>query len=158
MGIATVSSYRGAQLADVTGLHQDLLDHYFGGISSPISGIGLDEVAADVETRHRSAFLPRPEENAHRELDLGGEYKWRREGEYHLFNPETIFKLQHATRSGSYEIFKDYTRKVDDQSQRLGTIRGLFEFSTDRKPIPLSEVEPVSSIVKRCLLYTSRCV
>lgn len=149
MGIATVSSYRGAQLADVTGLHQDLLDNYFGGIASPISGIGLDEVAADVEARHRSAFLPRPEEHAHRELDLGGEYKWRREGEYHLFNPETIFKLQHATRSGSYEIFKDYTRKVDDQSTRLGTIRGLFEFSTDRKPISVSEVEPVSEIVKR---------
>src|SRR5699024_9070697 len=105
MGIATVSSYRGAQLADVTGLHQALLDDYFGGIPSPISGIGLDEVAADVEARHRSAFLPRPEEHAHRELDLGGEYKWRREGEYHLFNPETIFKLQHATRTGQYSIF-----------------------------------------------------
>ncbi|BAC16968.1 class II glutamine amidotransferase [Corynebacterium efficiens YS-314] len=149
MGIATVSSYRGAQLADVTGLHQDLLDDYFGGIPSPISGIGLDEVAADVEARHRSAFLPRPEEHAHRELDLGGEYKWRREGEYHLFNPETIFKLQHATRTGQYAIFKDYTAKVDGQSARLGTIRGLFEFSTDRQPIPVEEVEPVSSIVRR---------
>ena len=149
MGIATVSSYRGAQLADVTGLHQELLDNYFGGIASPISGISLDEVAADVEARHRSAFLPRPEEHAHRELDLGGEYKWRREGEYHLFNPETIFKLQHATRTGQYSIFKDYTAKVDGQSERLGTIRGLFEFSTDRQPIPLDEVEPVSEIVRR---------
>ncbi|MDO4928275.1 MAG: glutamate synthase large subunit [Corynebacterium sp.] len=149
MGIATVASYRGAQLADVTGLHQHLLDEYFGGIPSPIAGIKLDDIAADVEARHRSAFLPRPEEHAHRELDLGGEYKWRREGEYHLFNPETIFKLQHATRTGEYAIFKDYTRKVNDQSQRLATIRGLFEFAPDRAPISVDEVEPVEDIVKR---------
>ncbi|WP_034652287.1 glutamate synthase large subunit [Corynebacterium vitaeruminis] len=149
MGIATVASYRGAQLADVTGLHQDLLDEYFGEIPSPISGIGLEDIAADVEARHREAFLPRPEENAHRELDLGGEYKWRREGEYHLFNPETIFKLQHATRTGQYAIFKDYTRKVDDQSKRLATIRGLFEFESDRAPISIDEVESVADIVQR---------
>ncbi|MDO4909417.1 MAG: glutamate synthase large subunit [Corynebacterium sp.] len=149
MGIATVASYRGAQLADVTGLHQDLLDEYFGGIPSPISGIGLDDIAADVEARHRSAFLPRPEEQAHRELELGGEYKWRREGEYHLFNPETIFKLQHATRSGQYSIFKEYTTKVNDQSKRLATLRGLFEFKSDRPSISVDEVEPVSDIVKR---------
>lgn len=149
MGIATVASYRGAQLADVTGLHQQLLDDYFGGIPSPISGIGLAEIAEDVEARHRSAFLPRPEENAHRELDLGGEYKWRREGEYHLFNPETIFRLQHATRTGQYAIFRDYTKAVDDQSTRLATLRGLFEFRPDRDPVPLEEVEPVSEIVKR---------
>ncbi|MDO4910981.1 MAG: glutamate synthase large subunit [Corynebacterium sp.] len=149
MGIATVASYRGAQLADVTGLHQDLLDEYFGAIPSPISGIGLDDIAADVEARHRSAFLPRPEEQAHRELELGGEYKWRREGEYHLFNPETIFKLQHATRSGQYSIFKEYTTKVNDQSKRLATLRGLFEFKSDRPAISVDEVEPVSDIVKR---------
>ncbi len=149
MGIAAVSSYRGAQLADVTGLHQDLLDEYFGGIDSPISGIGLEDLAADVEARHRSAFLPRPEENAHRDLELGGEYKWRREGEFHLFNPETIFKLQHATRTGQYRIFKDYTRAVNDQSQRLGTIRGLFEFAPDRPAISIDEVESVADIVKR---------
>ncbi len=149
MGIATVASYRGAQLADVTGLHQDLLDEYFGEIPSPISGIGLDDIAADVEARHRQAFLPRPEENAHRELDLGGEYKWRREGEYHLFNPETIFKLQHATKTGQYAVFKDYTQKVNDQSKRLATIRGLFEFAPDRDPISVDEVEPVADIVKR---------
>ena len=149
MGIATVASYRGAQFADVTGLHQDLLDNYFGGINSPISGADLEDLAADVEARHRSAFLPRPEENAHRDLELGGEYKWRREGEFHLFNPETIFKLQHATRTGQYEIFKDYTRAVNDQSQRLATIRGLFEFAPDRAPIAVDEVEPVADIVKR---------
>ncbi|WP_301206450.1 FMN-binding glutamate synthase family protein, partial [Corynebacterium stationis] len=149
MGIAAVSSYRGAQFADVTGLHQDLLDNYFGGINSPISGADLEDLAADVEARHRSAFLPRPEENAHRDLELGGEYKWRREGEFHLFNPETIFKLQHATRTGQYEIFKDYTRAVNDQSERLATIRGLFEFAPDRAPIAVDEVEPVADIVKR---------
>ncbi|MGO2166132.1 glutamate synthase large subunit [Corynebacterium casei] len=149
MGIATVASYRGAQFADVTGLHQELLDNYFGGINSQISGADLEDLAADVEARHRSAFLPRPEENAHRDLELGGEYKWRREGEFHLFNPETIFKLQHATRTGQYEIFKDYTRVVNDQSQRLATIRGLMEFHSDRPAISVDEVEPVEDIVKR---------
>ncbi|WIM71096.1 glutamate synthase large subunit [Corynebacterium suedekumii] len=149
MGIATVASYRGAQLADVTGLSQALLDEYFGGVTSPIGGVDLAELAEDVEARHRSAFLPRPEELAHRELDLGGEYKWRREGEYHLFNPETIFKLQHATRTGQYQIFRDYTRAVDDQSRRLATIRGMVEFASDRAPISVDEVEPVADIVTR---------
>lgn len=149
MGIATVASYRGAQLADVTGLHQNLLDDYFEGCNSPISGIGLDEVAADVAVRHRFAFLPRPEEAAHRELEIGGEYKWRREGEYHLFNPETVFKLQHATRTGAYRIFKEYSEKVDNQAKRLATLRGLFEMHSDRPSIPVDEVEPVSAIVQR---------
>jgi glutamate synthase (NADPH/NADH) large chain len=149
MGIATVASYRGAQLADVTGLSRQLLDEYFTGCVSPISGIGLDEIADAVAVRHRFAFLPRPEEAAHRELEIGGEYKWRREGEYHLFNPETVFKLQHATRSGQYKVFKEYTEKVDNQSKRLATLRGMFEMSSDRRPIPVDEVEPVSEIVKR---------
>lgn len=149
MGISTVSSYRGAQLVDITGLHQNLLDEYFAGTFSPISGVGLEEIAADVSARHRFAFLPRPEEKAHRELEIGGEYKWRREGEYHLFNPETVFKLQHATRTGQYRIFKQYTQKVDDQSRRLATLRGLFEFKSNRAPISIDEVEPVSEIVKR---------
>ncbi|AGF71265.1 glutamate synthase large subunit [Corynebacterium halotolerans] len=149
MGIATVASYRGAQLADVTGLHSDLLDEYFGAVPSPVGGIGLEELAADVEARHRGAFLPRPEELAHRELELGGEYKWRREGEYHLFNPETIFKLQHATKTGRYAIFKDYTAAVDRQSQRLATLRGMMEFAPDRPPVPVEEVEPVADIVQR---------
>ena len=149
MGIATVASYRGAQLADVTGLAQSFLDEYFTGAVSPISGIGLDEIADDVAVRHRFAFLPRPEEAAHRELEIGGEYKWRREGEYHLFNPETIFKLQHATRTGTYRIFKEYTEKVDNQAKHLATLRGLFELHSDRPSIPVDEVEPVSEIVKR---------
>ena len=149
MGIATVASYRGAQLADITGLHQLLLDEYFTGGFSPISGMDLEAIAGDVAVRHREAFLPRPEEQAHRELEIGGEYKWRREGEYHLFNPETVFKLQHATRTGQYRIFKEYTEKVDNQSKRLATLRGLFEFTSDRPSIPVEEVESVESIVQR---------
>ena len=149
MGIATVASYRGAQLADSIGLNHYLLNEYFTGAFSPIEGIGLDEIAADVAARHRSAFLPRPEEQAHRELEIGGEYKWRREGEYHLFTPETVFKLQHATRTGQYRIFKEYTDRVNNQSERLATLRGLFRFSSDRPSIPIEEVEPVSEIVKR---------
>ena len=149
MGIATVASYRGAQLADVTGLHQNLLDEYFTGAFSPISGMGLEEIAGDVAARHREAFLPRPEEQAHRELEIGGEYKWRREGEYHLFNPETVFKLQQATRTGQYRIFKEYTEKVNNQSERLATLRGLFKFNSNRPSVPIEEVEPVSEIVKR---------
>lgn len=149
MGISTLASYTGAQLFDVTGLSQELVDEYFTGSLSPLNGIGLDEIAEDVARRHRFAFLSRPEEAAHRELEIGGEYQWRREGEYHLFNPDTVFKLQHSTRSGKYEIFKEYTRMVDDQSERLATLRGLFGFKSNRPPVPLDEVEPVSEIVKR---------
>ena len=149
MGIAAVASYRGAQLADVVGLNQEFLDEYFTGSFAPIGGVGLEAIAEAVGDRHREAFLPRPEEQAHRELELGGEYKWRREGEYHLFNPETIFTLQHATRTGRYEVFKRYTEKVNNQAKRLATIRGLFKFNPNRPPIDIDEVEPVSSIVKR---------
>ncbi|MCX2163911.1 glutamate synthase large subunit [Corynebacterium auriscanis] len=149
MGIATVASYRGAQLADSIGLNHYLLNEYFTGAFSPIEGIGLEEIADDVATRHRGAFLPRPEEQAHRELEIGGEYKWRREGEYHLFNPETVFKLQHATRTGQYRIFKEYTDRVNNQSERLATLRGLFKFESNRPSISIDEVEPVSEIVKR---------
>ena len=149
MGISTLASYTGAQLFDATGLSKELCDEYFTGTVSPIQGIGLDEIAEDVARRHRFAFLPRPEEAAHRELEIGGEYQWRREGEYHLFNPDTVFKLQHATRTGQYEVFKEYTKLVDDQSERLATLRGLFELTSNRPPVPIDEVEPVSEIVKR---------
>ena len=149
MGISTLASYTGAQLFDVTGLSQELCDEYFTGSISPIDGIGLEEIAGDVARRHRFAFLPRPEEAAHRELEIGGEYQWRREGEYHLFNPDTVFKLQHSTRSGRYEIFTEYTRLVDDQSERLATLRGLFAFTSTREPVPIDEVEPVADIVRR---------
>ncbi|MGW6375417.1 glutamate synthase large subunit [Rhodococcus sp. NPDC055112] len=150
MGISTLASYTGAQLFQVIGLSQELVDEYFTGLNSSLGGIGLDELAADISIRHGAAYLNRPEERAHRELEVGGEYQWRREGEYHLFNPDTVFKLQHATRTGQYEIFKEYTKLVDDQSERLASLRGLFKFKSGvRQPISIDEVEPASEIVKR---------
>ncbi|MGB5796110.1 MAG: glutamate synthase large subunit [Mycolicibacter algericus] len=150
MGISTRASYTGAQLFQPVGISQDVLDEYFAGLYCPIGGITLDDVAADVASRHALAYLDRPEERAHRELPVGGEYQWRREGEYHLFNPETVFKLQHSTRTGQYEVFKEYTALVDDQSERLATLRGLLKFKTgDRPPVPIEEVEPATEIVKR---------
>src|SRR5690606_37920034 len=110
---------------------------------SRISGVDLDQLAEEVAIRHRFAHLPRPEEAAHRDLWVGGEYQWRREGEHHLFNPETVFKLQHGTRTKRYDIFKEYTSRVDDQAKRLATLRGLFELRTgDRPAVPIEEVEP----------------
>ena len=150
MGISTVPSYNGAQLFQAIGLSQELVDEFFTGLRSQLDGVGLDEIADEVAARHALAFSERPSERAHRELEVGGEYQWRREGEYHLFNPETVFKLQHSTRTGQYSVFKEYTKMVDDQSARLGTLRGLFDFNFgDRDPIPIDKVEPASEIVKR---------
>ncbi|MGE5209955.1 MAG: glutamate synthase-related protein, partial [Acidobacteriota bacterium] len=149
MGVSTVASYTGAQIFEAIGLGREVVDAYFTGTISQLGGIGLDEIAAEVAARHRLANPSRPEERAHRRLELGGEYQWRREGELHLFNPETVFKLQHATRAKRYDIFKEYTSKIDDQSERLMTLRGLFEFTADRTPVPIEEVEPISEIVKR---------
>src|SRR4029079_6764993 len=109
----------------------------------------LSGIAADVAVRHAVANPKRPEERAHRKLELGGEYQWRREGEYHLFNPETVFKLQHATRAKRYDILKEYSAKVDDQSRNLATLRGLFRFDSEREPVDIGEVEPVDAIVRR---------
>src|SRR6478609_6810619 len=150
MGISTVASYTGAQVFEAIGLGQDLVDEYFTGTTSRLGGVGLDVLAAEAAARHHDAYPERPSELAHRELRIGGQYQWRREGEYHVFNPETVFKLQHATRSGRYEIFKQYTQMVDDQSKQLATLRGLFEVeASGRTPVPIDEVEPVSEIVKR---------
>ncbi|MBK5332838.1 MAG: glutamate synthase large subunit, partial [Ilumatobacteraceae bacterium] len=150
MGVSTVASYTGAQIFEAIGLGHELVDEYFTGTVSRLGGIGLDEVAAEVAARHKVAHPPRPAERAHRKLELGGEYQWRREGEVHLFNPETVFKLQHATRSKRYDIFKQYTALVDDQAKKLATLRGLFEFNLgERQPISIDEVEPVREIVKR---------
>src|SRR5690606_4573512 len=143
MGISTLASYNGAQLFQVIGLDQGLVDEYFTGLRSHLGGIGLDDIADEVAARHRIAFLENRTERAHRELEVGGEYQWRREGEYHLFNPDTVFKLQHSTRTGQYSIFKEYTKLVDDQSERLASLRGLFKFkSGERAPISIDEVEP----------------
>ena len=149
MGISTVASYTGAQVFEAIGLSQEVVDEYLTGTVSRLGGVGLDVLAAEVKARHDFAWLPRPEERAHRDLEVGGEYQWRREGEVHLFNPGTVFKLQHATRSKRYEVFKEYTQLVDDQAARLATLRGLFKFASDRTPVPIDEVEPVSEIVKR---------
>jgi glutamate synthase (NADPH/NADH) large chain len=150
MGISTVASYTGAQVFEAIGLAEELVDEYFTGTTSRISGVGLDVLAEEVAARHRFAYLDRPEEVAHRDLWVGGEYQWRREGEHHLFNPETVFKLQHATRTKRYDVFKQYTSRVDDQAKKLATLRGLFDLeSSGRTPVPIDEVEPISEIVKR---------
>jgi glutamate synthase (NADPH/NADH) large chain len=150
MGVSTVASYTGAQIFEAIGLATDLVEEFFTGTVSRLGGIGLDEIAAEVATRHATAHPKRPDLRAHRKLEVGGEYQWRREGEYHLFNPDTVYRLQHSTRSGRYDIFKQYTADVDDQSKRLATLRGLFELRTNARPaISIDEVEPVSEIVKR---------
>jgi glutamate synthase (NADPH) large chain len=150
MGISTVASYHGAQVFEAVGLDQSLVDRYFTGTASKLGGVGLDVLAAEVEARHSAAYSSRRTSTAHRALDVGGEYQWRREGELHLFNPETVFRLQHATRARRYDIFKQYTAAVDQQAERLMTLRGLFRFDeTQRTPVPIDEVEPVSEIVKR---------
>ncbi|HET9078540.1 MAG TPA: glutamate synthase large subunit, partial [Acidimicrobiales bacterium] len=153
MGISTVASYTGAQVFEAIGLSEEVVARYFTGTVSRIGGVGLDGIAREVLMRHRQAWPDRPSELAHRDLEGGGEYQWRREGEYHLFNPTTVHKLQHSTRTQRYDIFKQYTGAVDTQAARLATLRGLFRLrSADelgRSPVPIDEVEPVSEIVKR---------
>jgi glutamate synthase (NADPH/NADH) large chain len=153
MGVSTVASYTGAQIFEAVGLSQSVVDRYFTGTTSKLGGIELDTIAEEVARRHATAYPRGGIAPAHRELEIGGEYQWRREGEPHLFDPDTVFRLQHSTRTGRYDVFKQYTSRVDEQSERLMTLRGLFRFkdegSTGRQPIPIEEVEPVSEIVKR---------
>ncbi|KUL24858.1 glutamate synthase large subunit [Actinoplanes awajinensis] len=149
MGISTVSSYCGAQVFEAVGLDNKLLQRYFAGTSGRIGGVGLTGIHAEVKVRHEKAYPANPAERAHRRLEVGGEYQWRREGEIHLFNPETVFLLQHATRSKQYDVFKRYTSKVDELAGQAGSLRGLFRFDTDRIPVPIDEVEPATEIVKR---------
>ncbi|MEG9225817.1 glutamate synthase large subunit [Aeromicrobium sp. Sec7.5] len=149
MGVSTVSSYTGAQIFECIGLSQDVIDAYFTGTSSKLGGVGLDVIAAEVAARHAVAY-PMSGIVGPRQLEVGGEYQWRREGPEHLFDPETVFRLQHSTRTGRYDVFKQYTSRVDDQSERLMTLRGLFAFKDGERPsIPIDEVEPVAAIVKR---------
>jgi len=148
MGVSTIASYTGAQIFEALGLSRELVDTYFTGTTSLIEGIGLEEIATEAALRHARAY-PRTGLLPHRTLDTGGEYKWRREGPPHLFDPETVFRLQHATRQKRYDIFKQYTERVDEQSRRLMTLRGLLDFEQLRPPLPIEEVEPVSEIVKR---------
>jgi glutamate synthase (NADPH/NADH) large chain len=167
MGVSTVASYTGAQLFEAIGLGPEVIEDCFTGTPSRLSGVSFDELAAEAAARHASAFPARGIRPAHRRLETGGDYQWRREGEPHLFNPETVFKLQHATRSRREDIYREYTRLVDDQSARLMTLRGLLRIrgvdgSADgsggavggsggaaRAAISIDEVEPVASIVQR---------
>src|SRR4249919_2529533 len=147
MGISTLASYCGAQIFEAVGLSRTFVEKYFTGTPTRIEGVGIEVVSEEVRRRHEKAFPKRPVGQA--DLDWGGEYQWRRDGEYHLFNPETVFKLQHATRSGQYSIFKEYTTQVDQQTRKLATLRGLFGLKQASTPVPLDEVESVESIVKR---------
>ncbi|HNJ79820.1 MAG TPA: glutamate synthase-related protein, partial [Marmoricola sp.] len=153
MGVSTVASYTGAQIFEALGLSEELVDKYFTGTTSKLGGIGLDVIAAEVAQRHAVAYPPHGIAPVHRTLEVGGEYQWRREGELHLFNPDTVFRLQHSTRTGRYDIFKQYSSLVNEQSEKLMTLRGLFRFKdaalSGRSPVPIEEVEPVSEIVKR---------
>ncbi|HTM04601.1 MAG TPA: glutamate synthase large subunit [Vicinamibacterales bacterium] len=147
MGISTLQSYCGAQIFEAIGLTQSFIDQYFTHTMSRIGGVGIDVIANEVQLRHDRAFGRQPVKP--QELEAGGEYQWRRDGEYHLFNPDTVFKLQHATRTGQYAIFKDYTRAVDVQNEHRATLRGLFRLKPAGEPVPIDEVEPVAAIVRR---------
>jgi len=150
MGISTIASYTGAQVFEAIGLAQDVVDEFFVGTTSRLGGVDLDVIAEETIKRHHFAYPVGGEIPGAKRLAVGGEYQWRRDGEPHLFNPETVFALQHSTRNKRYDIFKRYTSKVNDQSKTLMTLRGLFEFKSEgRAPITLDEVEPISEIVKR---------
>ncbi|MBP2338287.1 glutamate synthase (NADPH/NADH) large chain [Saccharothrix coeruleofusca] len=150
MGISTVGAYTAAQVFEAVGLSKELLDEYFTGTVSKLGGAGLDVLAEEVALRHRRAHPDNPTDRVHRRLEVGGEYAYRREGELHLFTPETVFLLQHASRTRKAEVYKRYTDEVERLARQGGTLRGLFSFRTEgRAPIPVEEVEPVSSIVKR---------
>jgi glutamate synthase (ferredoxin) len=147
MGISTLQSYCGAQIFEAVGLDATVVAKYFIGTSSRIGGIGLDGIARETSERHRRTYAPRSRTGT--ELTVGGEYQWRRNAEHHLFTPETVFKLQHATRTGQYAVFKEYTQLVDDQTRQHATLRGLLDLRPAASPVPLEDVESVEQIVKR---------
>ena len=146
MGISAIQSYRGAQVFEAVGLRQDVIDEYFTWTSSRIGGIGMDVIAQEVLVRHKAAF-PERRVDGHT-LPVGGQYQWRADGEYHLFNPESIHRLQKSVRTDSYATFKEYSKLINDQSTNICTLRGLLEFKFG-DPVPLEEVEPIESIMKR---------
>ncbi len=147
MGISTVLSYFSAQVFEAVGLSQAFVDKYFTGTTTRISGVGIEVISREAAMRHAHAFAERSV-NGHT-LEAGGQYQWREDGEYHLFNPETVYKLQVACRTNDYKVFQSYAELINDQSRQLGTLRGLLDFKLDAQPIPLEEVEPVETIIKR---------
>jgi glutamate synthase (ferredoxin) len=148
IGISTVASYRGAQIFEAVGLNHEVIDRYFTWTASRVEGIGLDVISKEVKIRHDKAFDGHDVLNS--ALDTGGVYQWRKNGERHLFNPVSIHLLQKATRLGSFDIFKSYSKEINDQSEKMYTLRGLMDFKVDpSKSIPIEEVESVESIVKR---------
>jgi glutamate synthase domain-containing protein 2/glutamate synthase domain-containing protein 1/glutamate synthase domain-containing protein 3 len=147
MGISTIKSYCGAQIFEAVGLGQELVDKYFTWTPSRVGGIGLEEIAREAQAQHARAFPAYPL-NGHT-LEVYGQYQYRDGGELHLFNPRTVHLLQKATRNNDYKIFREYTQLIDDQSERIATLRGLMELKYAAKPIPIEEVEPVEEIVKR---------
>lgn len=147
MGISTLQSYQGAQIFEILGLNKDVVEKYFTGATSRIEGMGLDEIAKEVLVKHLFAFNKKdiPVDR----LSVGGVYQWKRKGEFHLFNPQTIHLLQDSTRKNDYSIFKKYSRLVNDQGEKACTLRSLFEFKKNRPSIPIDEVEPAENIYKR---------
>ncbi len=147
MGISTLQSYRGAQVFEAIGLNKELIQQYFTGTPSRIEGVGLDVLAKEAIEKHNLAF--RPVSESEPELTVGGDYQYRVNGEYHLLNPLTVSKLQHSVRQQSYATFQEYTTLIDQQNERLCTLRGLMELKTVPRPIAIEEVEPATEIVKR---------
>ena len=147
MGISTLQSYQGAQIFEILGLNKKVVDKYFTGATSRIEGMGLDEIAREALAKHHIAFSKT--EIPVERLPVGGLYQWKRKGEEHLFNPQTIHLLQHATKTNDYATFKKYSKTVNDQSEKACTLRSLFEFKRNRESISIDEVEPAEAIFKR---------
>src|SRR5437763_4014198 len=148
MGISTLQSYCGAQIFEAIGLNRAVVDRYFTGTASRVGGIGIDVIAEEVRRRHTAAYPERPVEKP--ELDWGGEYQWRRDGEHHQVNPDMIARLQASTRAGNYAAFKDYSRIVDDQSRHRATLRGLFALKPAGPAGPADSAASAESIPARC--------
>lgn len=147
MGISTIQSYQGAQIFEAIGINKTVIDKYFTWTPSRIEGIGVETIAKEALMRHEKAFADRKADS--RTLEAGGTSQWRKDGEYHMFNPESIYKLQNACRAGDYRLFKDYTKQLGEETQKGCTIRGLIDFKYNRTPVPIEEVESVESICKR---------
>jgi glutamate synthase (ferredoxin) len=145
MGISAIQSYCGAQIFEALGIHQSVIDRYFTWTPSRIGGIDIDIIAREAEMRHKLGYRPLGTNT----LPTGGEYQWRQDGEYHLFNPQTIHKLQKAVRNDSYADFKEYSALLNAENAQKGTLRALFEFKEMGRSIPLDEVEPVENILRR---------